>query len=129
RVVARLAIGQARVGQKVHHVRNAPEGYEVILNVLTRSEVALAAAEFLGHTRELLRLRRGHEPARYFAPDHLHALLPLSVDAVFQAKRPKLALGNLARQERVGLLSEYFDFLADRLFVLPLELFPSCEGF
>src|SRR5262249_38147219 len=86
-VVASLAIGQANVGEGVHQVRYAREGYEMILDVLTRGEVSLAASEFVSDTPHLLELTRGEHATRDLASHHLDTLLALSVNAMLQSER------------------------------------------
>ena len=62
------------------------------------------------------------QAARDLAAHHLHARLPLPVDAVLEPERAELVLGDFAGEEGLGLLAEDFDLLADGAVVLVVEL-------
>ena len=112
-VVAGLAIGHPGVGQHVHQVGRARERHEMKLDVLPRRQVSLAAAEFLGHARQLHGLRRRQHPAGDLRPHHLHACLPLPVNTMLQPEGTELVLGDLAIEERLGPAAEGLDLLAN----------------
>ncbi|SPE37158.1 hypothetical protein SBA3_260014 [Candidatus Sulfopaludibacter sp. SbA3] len=128
-VVAGLAIGQAGVGEHVHEVWHAHQRHEVILDVLPRGEVALAAAELVGDTAELLQLWRGQQSARDLAAHHLHARLALAVDAVLQTEGTELVFRNLSVQKLLRSLAKRLDFLADGKLVLPFEILTMGKAF
>src|ERR1035438_1872884 len=128
-VVAGLAVRQPDVGQKVHQIGDPMERDEVVLDVLPRGEVAASAAEFVGNARQLAHLESREQPARDLAAHHLHAGLALAVDAVFQAKRTEVVLGNVPSQKRNCLGPESFDLLPNRSIILILKLFPLRNGF
>ena len=82
RVVAGLAVGQPGVREHVHQVGHARQRHEMKLDILPRRQVPSAAAEFVGHARQLPRLRRGQHSAGNLRPHHLHPGLPLPVNTV-----------------------------------------------
>ena len=129
RVVARLAIRHPDIGQQVHQVGNPVERDEVILHILPGGEVAAPSAEFVGNAGQLNHLIGGEQPAGDLTAHHLNAGLPLSVDAVFQAKWTEVSLGNFPSQEGHCLGPEDLDFFPNRFIVLILKLFPLREGF
>ena len=102
------------VGQQVHEVGDLGERHEVVLNVLAGGEVAFAAAELFGDFRELVGLCGSQQAAGDFAADHLDARLALAVDAVFQAERAEIVLGDFAREEGRLPFSGTFRSLRER---------------
>ena len=88
-----------------------------------------AAAELVGHARELVHLFGSEQAAGDFAAHHLNALLALSIDAVLQAKGAEISVGNLPSQVGHCLGAEGFDLFAYRFIVLFFKLFPLGEGF
>jgi hypothetical protein len=60
--------------------------------------------------------------------NHLHARLPLAVDAAAQTERPELIFGDLARQQLVGLFAEKLDVLTHDGVVLGFRMCMSAKG-
>jgi hypothetical protein len=63
------------------------------------------------------------------AAHHLHARLPLAVDAVFQPVGAELVFRDLAGEERLGSRAEGFDLLADSAIMFSFKLLPTGKGF
>src|ERR1035441_5982272 len=127
-VVAGFAIGESGVGQQVHDVGHLGQGHEVILHVLAGGDVAFAAGEPFADARQLFHLRGGEQAAGDLAAHHLDAGLTLPVDAVLEAERAEVVLRDFAGEEGVGFAAEGFDFFADQVVVLELEVVADAEG-
>ena len=61
-------------------------------------------------------------PAGDLGTDHLHAGLPLAVNAVTQAERAKLVIRNCAGEHLLRFCAKSLDFLANGLIVLAFEV-------
>ncbi len=97
-------LDRGEVGEDSRDVR---QRRPVELDVLARGEVAVALVVFAGDVAEhpeLLRVQRavGHGDAQ-------HVGVELQVDAVHQAQRPELVLGDLAGQTPFDLVGELGD--------------------
>jgi hypothetical protein len=109
----------------VHEGGHVAQRHEVILNILPGGDVPLAAAEILGDHGQLLHLRRRQQSPGDLAPHHLHAGLPLPVDAVLQAEGTKLVFRDFADQEGLRPLPKGLDFLPNQTIVFLFELLPA----
>ena len=94
----------------------------MVLDVLPRGEMAAAAAELVRNARELFRLPGSEQTARDLAAHHLNSRLPLPINAVLEAERAELVLGDLAGEEGLRLPAEDLNLLADGAVVLLVEL-------
>ena len=93
----------------------------MVLNVLARSQMPLASAESIRNLRHLTHLLRSQQSARNFGPNHLHALLALAVNTAAQPEGSELVVGQLAREELIGLTPEQFDVFPNCRIVLLLS--------
>src|SRR3989454_4746966 len=87
----------------------------VQLEVLSRAEMAVAAVVFAGDMRELPQLLRRQQPVRDRDPEHRR--VTLDVEAVPEAQRAKLIVGELAGEKAPRLVAELDDALVDELLV------------
>ena len=97
------------VGQVPQDIGRVFEAQPVELQVLARRPVAEAAVVALGDERELAHLRRAQEAV--WDGDAHHVGVALQVEAVHQAQRPELVLGQLAGHAALDLASVLFDAL------------------
>jgi hypothetical protein len=95
-VVARFASREAFISQKVQEVRDLLQRHKMILNILPGGEVAFAAAKLLRNSRKLHHLAGRENATGHFGSNHLHARLPLAVNASAKAHCPELVVGQLA---------------------------------
>ena len=114
RVVAGFARGQANVRQLVQQRRHLWQRNEMILDILPGGEMALAASEFIGDGCELIHLLGRQNSAGNLGADHVHAGLPLAVDAAAQALCAKLVVRDFAGRELFSVRSEQFNVGANR---------------
>ena len=96
------------LGQDVGHVL---ERRPVELQVLARGEVAVAAVVLARDVRQLAQLPRRQQPVGN--GDAQHRRVALDVQAVPQAQRPELVLGELAGEKAPRLVAELRDALVD----------------
>src|SRR5213080_2636479 len=68
-VVAGLSARHSNVGQAVQEIGNLGQRDELVLDVLTSGEVALARAELVGDIGQLPHLRHRYQTARNLGPD------------------------------------------------------------
>jgi hypothetical protein len=108
-VTARFFRRDARVGEDAQRGLGVLELDEVVLHVLARRDVALAAAESFGDLGERFELCRRGDAAGDLRADHLKAVLPLAVDAVEQAERSPIVARQLAALECFEALDEQID--------------------
>src|SRR3989454_661266 len=87
----------------------------VQLEGLSRAEMAGAAVVFAGDMRELPQLLRRQQPVRDRDPEHRR--VTLDVEAVPEAQRAKLIVGELAGEKAPRLVAELDDALVDELLV------------
>ena len=92
------------LGEDVGHVL---ELRPVELDVLARAEVAVAAVVRARDVRERAQLARGEQAVGN--RDAQHRRMALDVEAVLQAQRPELVLGQLAGEEAARLVAELRD--------------------
>jgi hypothetical protein len=91
------------------------------LHVLTRREMALAAACKIGDVGQALQLVCHEHAAWNLGPHHLNALLPLAIAAEAKAVRTEVVVGDPAREKILGFGPEFFDFGSDSVIVLLLQ--------
>ena len=111
RVAHAIAAGLDRVhlhgGEERENVGDVLEPRPVELNVLPRREMAVASVILAGNAGEHAKLRRRHEAVGNRDAKHRRVLL--DVEAVLEAQRAKLVLGELAAQEALRLVAELGD--------------------
>src|SRR5271163_3182508 len=83
----------------------------MILDVLARGEMALAAAEIVRDIGQRIHLASSQDPARDFGANHMHAGLALRVNAAAEALRAKLVVVDLARCPFFRVRAKDFDIL------------------
>src|SRR5439155_3470584 len=118
-----IAEGIARGLDRVHlnrrqfreDVGHAFELRPVQLQVLARAEVAVAAIVLTGDVCEFSQLPGRKQSVRN--GDAQHRRVTLDIEAVPQAQRAKLILGELAGEKAPGLVAELGDALVDELLV------------
>ena len=119
------------LGQLREDGRNVLEARPVELQVLARREMSVAPVIAPCDVRELAHLARGERAVG--DGDAQHVGVQLEVDAVAQAQRLELVLGQLARQAAGDLVGELRDALAHEFSVefviaVHLTLPPSRDG-
>ena len=97
-------------------------------NILPRGEMPAPAAELVGDFRQPLQLPRRHHAARNLGAHHLHARLPLPVNAVAQAEGAEIVFGDRAGQHLLRLRAEPLDLFTNGLLVLLLEVFADDQS-
>src|SRR5882762_169225 len=118
-----IAEGIARRLDRVHlHRRQLREyvGYAlelrpVQLQILARAEVAVTAVVLARDLREFSQLLRRQQAVG--DGDAQHRRVTLDVEAVPEAQRAELVIGELAREKAPGLVAELGDALVDELLV------------
>ena len=105
----RVHLDRRELGEDVGHVL---ELRPVELDVLARGEVAVAAVVLARDVRELAQLRRRQQAVRN--RDAQHRRMLLDVQAVLQAQRPELVLGQLAGEKAARLVAKLRDALVRR---------------
>ena len=110
RVGAGFTCGQSHCRQLAHHLRHVLKLHEMQLNVLTRRDMAHAGGKLVGqfsHASQLI----GRQTAEWnFDPEHLHAGLPLTIDAVLQAEGLEDVGREIAGQHTLSFGLECLDF-------------------
>ncbi len=89
----------------------------MILHILTGGQVPPASPKLVGNLSQLVHLLRSHHTAGDLRPDHVDIGLTLAVYPAPQPYRAKLIVRELSCQERLSLLAEKLNVLADRLVV------------
>ena len=108
----RVHLDARQLGQDVGHVF---EPRPVELDVLARGEVAVASVILPADVRERAQLSRRQQAVR--DGDAQHRRVALDVQAVLQAQRPELVLGQLAGEKAPGLVAKLGDALVDEALV------------
>ena len=93
----------------------------MILDILARSQVRLARSVQIGSLGQLVHLIGRHRPARHLGPDHVHACLPLRVDAPPQTLGSELIVVDLARYPLLGRGAKRFNVLPHGVVVLSFQ--------
>ena len=127
RVEAGFARRQAVVGQPVHEVRNPRQGNEMVLQVLARGEMTFACRIFVGNGGQSVQLGGREFAAGDLGADHLNAGLALSIAAEAQPQGTELVVGKAAGQKLVDSAAKTFDFAANGIVVLVLEVGASVK--
>ena len=100
RVAARLAGGDAGVGEAAHRRLDIVQPDEVELHVLPGRDVSKAARELVGDIRQHVELIGGENALRNLHANHLRIVdLTLPVAAAHEAKRAPLVRGDLTALE------------------------------
>jgi hypothetical protein len=100
----------------------------MVLQILPRGEMPAPAAEFVGDFRQPLQLRGGHHATRKLRAHHLHARLPLPINAVAQAERAEFVFGDRAGQHLLRFRAEPLDLFTNGLLVLLFEVFADDQA-
>ncbi len=114
-VAAGLDAVHVHVGQQVHHVGRGRQRDPVVLQVLTRGEVAVAAVMHAGDVGQLTQLATGQRAIRHGHPQH--GRVALHIPAVLQAQRAELVVGQRAGDIALQLVAELRGAGADELAV------------
>jgi len=117
------------LGQQVEDLGHVLQARPVELDVLTRGDVAVAAVVGAGDVRQRAQLLRvqvavGHGDAQ-------HRRVALDVEAVLQAQRTELVLGQFAGEVAAGLVGELGNALIDDaliVFVVLVHVLSLVEG-
>ena len=96
-------------------VRDVLEPGPVELDVLTCGEVAVASVILAADVRQLAQLGGPQQSVRDRDAEHRSVLL--NIQAVLQAKRPKLIFGQLARQKAPRLVAKLRDAFVDKALI------------
>ncbi|MNT04826.1 hypothetical protein D3C72_1394190 [compost metagenome] len=107
-------------GQLGQHVGHALQLHPVVLDVLARGEVAIAAVVLARDMAQLAHLLRRQQAVRNRHAQHVG--MALHVQAVLQAQRQEFFLGQLVGQAAAHLVTELGDALGDDALVILVVL-------
>src|SRR5436309_8948404 len=97
----------------MQQVRNPWQGHEMVLHVLSCSEVRFSAGELVRHSGQLPHLPDRQSPTGNLGADHMHSRLPLAINSPPQPPRTELIVGHLSRKETVGRPTEVLNVVSD----------------
>jgi hypothetical protein len=97
------------------------ERHEVKLHVLASGQVSFPAAKIVRDSCQLPHLVRSQSSARDLGAYHLHASLPLPINASPKPERPELVVRKLAGEEGIRLRPKQFDVFSNCPIVLMLS--------
>ena len=103
------------LGQQVHHVGRTRQRNPVVLDILARGEVGVAAVKFARDARQLAQLA-----CRQLAIGNCHAQhrrMALHIPAILQAQRPKILIAEATSQVALELVAELLGALSHEVFV------------
>ncbi len=109
----RVHLDRRQLGQDVRHVL---EPRPVELDVLPRGEMAVASVILAADVRERAQLGRRQQAVRNRNPQHRRVFL--DVQAVPQAQRPELVLGQLAGEKAPRLVAKLGNTLVDEALIV-----------